>query len=153
MTATTEATLAAKAKADGIEKIVIGAVVTDELGRVLLLQRDPHEFMSELWELPSGEVEAGETWAAALQRELAEEAGIPVPASLGDFVGSFDYRSHSGRETRQFNFAVQAAGMPPVHLSPEHQAHVWVGSAAQIPGNTSAEVAALVTAFLKSKAA
>ena len=52
--------LLADAKADGIEKLVVGAIVVSS-HRVLLLTRAEGEFMGGLVELPSGGVEAGET--------------------------------------------------------------------------------------------
>ncbi|MEU5021804.1 NUDIX domain-containing protein [Streptomyces angustmyceticus] len=39
------------------------AVVTDA-NRVLLVRRKPDDFMGGLWEVPSGHVDAGESWAA-----------------------------------------------------------------------------------------
>lgn len=50
------------------------AVVFDAHGRVLLVRRSDNG----LWGLPSGHVEAGETVAAAVVREMREEAGLDV---------------------------------------------------------------------------
>lgn len=50
-------------------------IVADDAGRVLLVRRDI-EPGKDLWALPGGFVEAGESPAAAALRELGEECGI-----------------------------------------------------------------------------
>lgn len=55
----------------------VGAVLTDESGRLLLIRRanDPGR---GLWSLPGGRVEPGETDEQAVVREVAEETGLTV---------------------------------------------------------------------------
>ncbi len=55
----------------------VGAVVVDDLGRVLLIQRG-NEPRKGHWSIPGGLVELGETLTAAVEREVAEEAGLQV---------------------------------------------------------------------------
>jgi 8-oxo-dGTP diphosphatase len=57
---------------------VVAAVLRDDAGRVLLSRRPDHLHQGGLWEFPGGKVEAGETVAGALARELREELGIEV---------------------------------------------------------------------------
>ena len=57
-------------------RVVAAALV--EGGRVLAAQRPAHKSQGGLWELPGGKVEAGESDAQALARELAEELGVAV---------------------------------------------------------------------------
>jgi ADP-ribose pyrophosphatase YjhB (NUDIX family) len=57
----------------------VGAVVHDEHGRLLLIRRG-HAPGRGLWSVPGGRVEAGETEAAAVVREVAEETGLTVVA-------------------------------------------------------------------------
>jgi mutator protein MutT len=63
----------------------VGAVVRDEHGRLLLIKRG-HEPDAGRWSLPGGRIEAGETDAEALVREMREETGLTVTA--GPLVGS-----------------------------------------------------------------
>ncbi|THF63834.1 Nudix family hydrolase [Pseudothauera nasutitermitis] len=55
---------------------VSAGVITRPDGSFLLGQRAPGTFYPGYWEFPGGKVEAGETPAAALARELDEELGI-----------------------------------------------------------------------------
>lgn len=57
---------------------VVAGVVVNARGEVLIAKRHDHLHQGGLWEFPGGKVEAGEGAAAALRRELHEEAGIDV---------------------------------------------------------------------------
>jgi 8-oxo-dGTP diphosphatase len=55
----------------------VGAVIKDGSGRLLLIKRG-HEPGKGLWSIPGGRVEAGESDAVALVREVREETGLIV---------------------------------------------------------------------------
>ncbi|MEV5413517.1 NUDIX domain-containing protein [Thermopolyspora sp. NPDC052614] len=114
--------LNAEAEHDGVQQLVVGAVVQHD-GKVLLLQRPEDDFMGGIFELPSGKVEAGEALDTALIREVKEESGLDV-AAIRDYLGSFDYTSGSGKKSRQFNFAVDVTAPEPIELQ-EHDAYAW----------------------------
>jgi 8-oxo-dGTP diphosphatase len=114
--------LCAAAERDGVQQLVVGAVVQQH-GDVLLLRRPTDEFMGGIFELPSGKVESGETLDVALCREVMEETGLEV-STLGAYLGHFDYLSGSGTKCRQFNFAVEVTAAAKVVLQ-EHDAYVW----------------------------
>ena len=59
------------------ERIVAGAMIKD--GRILLCHRSPNRrWYPDVWDLPGGHVESGETSTEALKRELLEELGVSV---------------------------------------------------------------------------
>ncbi len=58
--------------------IVAAAALFREDGCVLIQQRRHDRQHGGLWEFPGGKLEPGESAAAALRRELAEELGITV---------------------------------------------------------------------------
>jgi len=66
-----------------LERDAVRLVVTDDLGRLLLLRThditDPA--LGEWWELPGGGIDAGETHLDAALRELREETGIEAAAA------------------------------------------------------------------------
>jgi 8-oxo-dGTP diphosphatase len=62
------------AKAEVRPEVCVGAIALDD--ERLLLVRRGHGPGAGLWSVPGGRVEAGETLAAAVVRELAEETGL-----------------------------------------------------------------------------
>ncbi|MFB8240205.1 NUDIX domain-containing protein [Kitasatospora purpeofusca] len=121
---TFEDTIRAAAEADGMERVVVAAVIADG-DRMLFLRRPAGEFMAGLWELPSGKVEKGEGIEQALSREVDEETGLRI-AEVQKYLGHFDYTSGSGALTRQLTFEVTVTRTGPVTLT-EHDAHEWAG--------------------------
>ena len=109
---------------DGIQKVVVGAVVRRD-GLVLLLKRQSDDFMGGLVELPSGTVDSGEAIIDALKREVREETGLEIDG-IDSFIGTFDYTSGSGKKTRQLNFLIYTDKRE-VKLNPEeHTESYWV---------------------------
>jgi len=78
----------------------VSAVITDEQGRVLLIQRG-HEPARGLWSIPGGSVEAGEGLEEALRREVREETGLLIEVGQEVWVGiielaeGVDYEIHT----------------------------------------------------------
>ena len=65
----------------------VGAIVKDEAGRLLLIQRG-HEPETGRWSLPGGRIEPGESDTQAVVRETREETGLQV--TCGALVGSVE---------------------------------------------------------------
>ena len=70
---------------------VVAAVIYDPLGRVLVAQRPAGKLLAGCWEFPGGKIEADESSAAALRRELLEELGIQVSAMRPAFELRHEY--------------------------------------------------------------
>ena len=66
--------------AEGGHVVVAGLLV--RAGQVLLAHRSPgRRWYPDVWDLPGGHVEPGESGGAALARELREELGLTVAAA------------------------------------------------------------------------
>lgn len=61
-----------------MQPLIVTAAIVAHQGRILVTQRPAAARHGGLWEFPGGKLEAGETPAEALQRELREELNLPV---------------------------------------------------------------------------
>ena len=60
-----------------MHEVVVGALVRG--GQVLLVHRSPNKrAYPDVWDLPGGLIEAGESELGALTRELHEELGVQM---------------------------------------------------------------------------
>jgi mutator protein MutT len=105
------------------DEIVAGIVVRD--GRVLLCHRSADRaWYPDVWDLPGGHIEPGETPTGALVRELYEELGIVVEEpSVPEFArvttSDFDMRV----------WVISAWDGALVNTAPEeHDAVMWVSA-------------------------
>ena len=70
---------------------VAAVALIDESARVLLQQRRADRQHGGLWEFPGGKLEAGETLACGLLREVEEELGLVLdPADLSYLAAAAD---------------------------------------------------------------
>ena len=70
--------------------VAVGVLI-DAAGRFLMTTRPPGKVFEGYWEFPGGKLEAGETTAQALARELHEELGIRIGAALPWKAETMDY--------------------------------------------------------------
>jgi 8-oxo-dGTP diphosphatase len=70
--------------------VAVGVLFNPE-GQFLLTSRPPGKVYAGHWEFPGGKLEAGETVAQALLRELQEELGITIGAPQPWRVDEMDY--------------------------------------------------------------
>jgi mutator protein MutT len=81
-------------RAEKLPTHVVAAAVIDLEGRVLIAQRPPGKHLAGGWEFPGGKLQPGEDRRAGLARELHEELGIAVSASLRPLIRvrhAYDY--------------------------------------------------------------
>ncbi|GBD34187.1 Nucleoside triphosphatase NudI [bacterium HR34] len=111
-----------------VQKIVLGGVIVNKEGKILILQRSPEEeIFPNMWELPSGKREPLENSEKCLLREIKEETGLEVKIIMPFSV--FDYqiqKKDEVRDTTQINFLLKTNGNKIVKLSSEHQNFTWI---------------------------
>lgn len=113
-----------KAKKEGIIKKVVGGVILNSKGQVLMLKRKEDDFYGGILELPSGNMEDGENIKDTLIREIEEETALKVN-KIYSYINAFDYSSGSGKKARQFNFQVAVDETENIELT-EHNEYKWV---------------------------
>ena len=112
-----------KAKEEKIEKNVVGSVIVNRQGKILIMSRKSDDFMGGIDELPSGNMEKGEDITTALAREVKEETNCDMQRILY-YIDSFDYKSGSGKNARQYNFAIKVKETDNIVLT-EHESYSW----------------------------
>ncbi|WP_174526672.1 NUDIX domain-containing protein [Micromonospora maritima] len=106
--------------------VVCGALV--ENGAVLLVHRSPtRRAYPDLWDLPGGHVEAGESERQALAREMFEELGVRIATESSSRLG--DVRVGSGENAVLISVWHVGgwAGSPTNRAPDEHDDIAWVG--------------------------
>ena len=89
----------------------VGAVISDEAGRLLLILRG-HEPGKGLWSIPGGRIEPGETDEQAVIREVREETGLTV--TCGRLLGAAELPGQDGTviEVRDYLAALPPGATP-----------------------------------------
>lgn len=103
--------------------VVAAIIIYDE--RILCMQRDKgkYDYISYKFEFPGGKVEAGETKAEALMRELWEEMDLSVLISDTDFFFS-SYHEYPDFAVTIDSFLCYIDS--PIFVRREHVAHTWL---------------------------
>jgi len=94
--------------------VQVVAAILERERRILICRRRPEQRHALQWEFPGGKVEAGETPAQALARELQEELGIADAA--GRQVASYDYTYAGKQPITLFFFRVDSYRGEPQNL-------------------------------------
>ncbi|MGW5137564.1 NUDIX hydrolase [Nocardia beijingensis] len=107
-------------------KVAVSAFIQDADGRILLIHRTDND----LYSIPGGGLEAGETVTEAVVREVHEETGIDVHVT--GLIGIFSNPDHviaydDGEVRQEFSICFRAepvAGQP--RASSESKEVIWV---------------------------
>lgn len=101
---------------------VVAGIVFDPTGReVLLALRKPDQHQGDRWEFPGGKLEANESPADGLRRELLEEINVSVVVSNHRQTIEHDYADK--RVRLHFRDVLQFSGQP---MGLEGQQLRWV---------------------------
>jgi 8-oxo-dGTP diphosphatase len=101
-------------------RIVVTAAVIERGGAFLVTRRPSGVHLEGFWEFPGGKCEPGESHAASLEREIAEELDTGV--AVGDEVFSITH-TYPDREIELHFFACRLTGEPRPLLGQEMR---WV---------------------------
>lgn len=99
---------------------VVGAVIIED-GLVLCAQRGEGGSLAGLWEFPGGKIESGESPAAALKREIAEELACTI--QVGDLITTTSHVYGFGTVNLTTFYCRLMSGTP---TTSEHAAIRWL---------------------------
>jgi 8-oxo-dGTP diphosphatase len=99
---------------------VVGAVIIED-GLVLCAQRGEGGSLAGLWEFPGGKIESGESPAAALKREIAEELACTI--QVGDLITTTSHVYEFGTVNLTTFYCRLMLGTP---TTSEHAAIRWL---------------------------
>lgn len=101
------------------KEIVLGAICKQ--GRILIVKRPSKGLLGGLWELPGGEVNAGESHAIALRRNFKRSIGIGI--KVGRLIASVNHAYTHFRVTINIYQCEQTTGKP---KAKEHEDLKWM---------------------------
>jgi mutator protein MutT len=86
------------------------AVIWNQQQQILIDKRKPTGAMGGMWEFPGGKIEAGETVADCIQREIREELGIDI--SVGGELIAIEHTYDAFKVTLFVHHCQHLAGTP-----------------------------------------
>lgn len=100
-------------------------IVTDDAGRILILRRSNTRHGADLWCLPGGKVDYGDTVDDAVRKELKEETGLDCVEARFLFYQDSLPLTPGTMHCINFYFACRTSGE--VALNEESSAFRWIG--------------------------
>ena len=107
-------------RANVVRRVVVTAAVIEQNGMFLVTRRPAGVHLEGLWEFPGGKCEEGESYAASLEREIAEELATGI--LVGDEVYSIAH-TYPDRTVELHFFQCRLTGNPRPALGQEMR---WV---------------------------
>ena len=127
-------------------QVVVGALVHE--GQVLLAHRSPHKrAYPDIWDLPGGVVEAGESELDALVRELREELGVQVATASASHLCRVTLRAADEAAVLSAWLVREWSGTP-ANVAPEEHTDIGWFDVAGLPPLAHREVRATVVEAL-----
>lgn len=112
-------------EASPLPTIRVVAAVVERDGKYLITQRRPTAVLALLWEFPGGKVEAGETDAAALKREVQHRLAVDI--DVGQLI-SFVSHPYEKYVVDLYLYECRLAGAEPSPSAANVHAFKWVSS-------------------------
>ena len=104
---------------------VVRLIITDPLGRVLIMKRDSTSHAKGGWCLPGGKVDYGETVADAVAKELCEETSLRCRSA--DFLFYQDSLPPQRGEMHCINLYFKCEVEGELSINEESSEYAWIG--------------------------
>jgi 8-oxo-dGTP diphosphatase len=114
-----------KAQTDGIERLNVAAVLFNDQGKMLIAQRSAtKKYLPNVWHIPGGQIDTGETVEEALRREVKEEFNLEISEVVADTEIVHDYLGHGDQKSRTLFIVAKSQGE--ITLDHENQAYKYI---------------------------
>ena len=118
-------TLITQAQNDGIQRLNVAAVLFDDQGKMLITQRSiTKKYLPNVWHIPGGQIDEGETVEEALKREVKEELDLQITEIMADTGVVHDYAGHGDLKSRTLFILAKSQGV--ITLDHENQAYKYI---------------------------
>lgn len=118
------ANLIKQAQNDGITRLNVATVLVED-GKILITQRAASKkYLPNLWHIPGGQIDSGETVEEALRREVKEELDLEIVRVLADTAVTHDYIGHGDQKSRTLFILAKSSGQ--ITLDFENQAYKYI---------------------------
>ena len=118
-------TLITQAQNDGIQRLNVAAVLFNQEGKMLITQRSAtKKYLPNVWHIPGGQIDEGETVEEALKREVKEELNLQITEIMADTGVAHDYTGHGGLKSRTLFILVKSLGE--ITLNHENQSFKYI---------------------------
>jgi mutator protein MutT len=105
--------------------LAVRAIIEDTDGKILILKRAPDDEYGNMWCLPGGKVDFGQTAEEAIKREVEEETSLECTSAQFLFYMDGLPRSEDEKHYLTLYFSCQVGGN--IKLNEESSAFTWLG--------------------------
>jgi mutator protein MutT len=106
--------------------LAVRAIITNELGKVLIVKRANTSHGDGKWCLPGGNIEYGQTAAEAMERELKQETALMCKNIT--FLFYLENLPSEESELHYVNLVFECSAEGKVQLNYESSDYVWIDS-------------------------
>ena len=116
-----------QAKDDKIDRLNVAVVLVNKDHKILICQRaKDKKYLPNVWHIPGGQVEEGESIETGAYREIKEELGLDISDSVYDTTITHDYIGHGDQKARTVFVLAKTSGN--IKLDFENQAHTFIST-------------------------
>jgi mutator protein MutT len=105
--------------------VAVRAIIPSGVKKILLLKRESNDAFGNLWCLPGGKIEFGQTAKEALTREIKEETSLKC--SSARFLFYQDGLPQNAGENHYLTLYFQCQANGEIQLNQESSEFVWIG--------------------------
>lgn len=113
-----------KSMQQGINKIMISAIITNKNEEILILERNDEDILGGTEELPKGLINTSKNLKDEIKNIIKTNTNLEIE-QIKSYVNSFDYINKKGERMRELTFVVKVKKPNNIKLK-EHKNYKWI---------------------------